>query len=129
MRLSISTQEESGYLTIKAVGEWTLDDLKGLADTIATEAKNRGYNRVLVDVSKISGLPREFDRFLLGEYVASTLRGIKVAAVYRTEDINKFFENTAVNRGAWINVLADKQTALQWLMKGKSKESNAGDGK
>lgn len=56
------------------------------------------------------------DRFLIGEYLASVLRGIKMAIVYKKIYANKFFEDTAVNRGASIKVFPDQETALQWLM-------------
>ncbi len=56
------------------------------------------------------------DRFYMGEYIASALRGIKIAIVYRKVYANKFFEDAAVNRGANVRVFPDKQTALQWLL-------------
>jgi hypothetical protein len=115
-RLSVSTKEESGYLSFEAAGEWDLDDLKGFADGVVAEARNRGYSRVLVDASRISRAPQEHLRFRLGEHVASVLAGVKAAVVTRGgEQSDKLFENTAANRGAWISVFDDRQAALKWL--------------
>lgn len=118
MGLSIDIQEEGGYLAITLVGEWALGELKDVAVVVAAESKSRGYSCVLVDASGVSESPPELDRFELGKQVASTLRGIKIAAVYRADYINKLFENTAVNRGASIGIFSDKLAALQWLMEG-----------
>jgi hypothetical protein len=116
MKLSVSTKEESGYLFSEAAGEWDLEGLKGFADGVVAEARNRGYDRVLVDASRISRAPQEYGRFRLGEHVASVLVGIKAAVLTRGgEQGDKLFENTAVNRGAWISIFTDKQTALKWL--------------
>jgi hypothetical protein len=47
-----------------------------------------------------------------------------VAVVYREEYITKFFENTAVNLGVLVSVVAGKQAALQWLLEGQSKKAD-----
>jgi hypothetical protein len=118
MNLSIDIQEESGYLACTITGKWITDELKNFINTLSAELKKRGYSRILADMSLVSGPPPEMDRFNLGKYVASVLCNVKIAIVYRKVFTNKFFEDTAVNRGALIKVFPDKQTALQWLMKG-----------
>jgi len=116
MDLSIDKQERSGYLTCTITGKWVTDDLKQYADTIGAELARRGHKRLLVDMATVVGPPPEIDRFYMGEYIASALRGIKVAIVYKKVYENKFFEDTAVNRGAYLMVFPDKETALTWLM-------------
>lgn len=116
MKLSIHIQEEYGYLDCTITGKWITDELKDYIETISTELKKLGYNRVLADMALVSGPPPEMDRFYVGEFIASVLPGIKIAIVYRKVLKNQFFEDTAVNRGAWIKVLPEKETALKWLI-------------
>ncbi len=120
MGFSVSLREGPGYLVLKITGEWNVDKLKNVADWSGAELKTRKDDRVLVDMSEVSGRPPDMDRFRLGEYVASTRRGVKVAVVFPKEHINRLFEDTAVNRGAWINVFGDEQAALEWLMADRS---------
>ena len=117
MDLSIDKQERSTYLTCMITGKWVTDDLEQYTNTIRTELARLGHKRLLVDMSTVVGPPPEMDRFYMGEYIASVLRGIKIAIVYHKVYENKFFEDTAVNRGAYLTVFPDKETALTWLMK------------
>jgi hypothetical protein len=67
------------------------------------------------------------DRFFMGKHVASALPGIRIAVIYRKVYANKFFEDTAVNRGAFIKVFPDKEAALQWLTRGQSSKPKIDD--
>jgi len=113
MGLSISIQKKSDYLAVTVTGEWLLDDLMNLMDTIKTESENHGCRRVLVDMNGVDKVPLELDRYELGKYAASILKNIRLAVVHRKEYINKLFENTSVNRGAPTYVVSDMETALQ----------------
>jgi hypothetical protein len=124
MNLSIDAQEGSNYLTCTVTGKWVTDELKNYTNTVYAELMKLGHGRLLADMSLVSGPPPEMDRFDMGKYIASTLRGIKIAIVYRKVYDNKFFEDAAVNRGALVSVFPDKQTALQWLL---GKEPNQPD--
>jgi len=116
MNLSIDIQEGSNYLACTITGKWVTGELKNYTDTVYAELMKLGYKRLLADMSLVSGPPPEMDRFDMGKYIASALRGIKIAIVYRKVYANKFFEDAAVNRGALVSVFPDKQTALQWLL-------------
>ena len=116
MNLSIDFQSESDYLACTVTGKWITDELKAFIDTVPAEIKNYRCSRVLADLSLVSGPPPEMDRFDLGEYIASVLRNVKIAIVYQKVFKNKFFENTAINRGAWLKVFPDKSAAIHWLL-------------
>lgn len=80
----------------------------------ATQIEN---TLILIDAFGLSAPKREFDRFLVGEAIAELLpQPMKVAALSRAELINKFAENTAVNRGARFLVCSNEDEALQWLL-------------
>lgn len=116
MNLSFYFQEDPGCLVCSITGKWVTDELKGFIDKASAEVNKQGHSRLLADMSLVSGPPPEFDRFNIGKYVASVLRGVKIAIIYKKVYSNNFFEDTAVNRGAWIRVFPDQKTAMQWLM-------------
>ena len=91
----------------------------GYLQIILDTCKNEGMNKVLVDALtlKRTNAPT-MDRFFLGQTVAALLGPkIKLAVVWPKEHINKFGETVAVNRGSWINVVGDVETAQNWLLR------------
>jgi len=117
MNLSIDDQTEPGYLACTITGKWVTNELKAFIDTISIELKKRGCSLLFADLSQVSGPPPEMDRFNVGKYVASVSGNVKIAVVYHKVFKDKFFEDTAVNRGATVKVFPDKLAALQWLLK------------
>jgi hypothetical protein len=90
---------------------------QGLAN-VSSEARKRNQKAILVD-SRIFGPPKaDFQRFLVGQSFARYFRGLKVAFVYQEELINKFAENTAINRGGDLLVVPDFDKAVKWLISG-----------
>ena len=116
MNLSLDIHDGSGYLACTATGKWITEELKQFIDALSTDLGKGGYTRLLADLSGVKGPPPEMDRYYIGEYIASVLRGIKVAIVYQKVYTNTFFEDTAVNRGAYLKVFPDKDSARKWLM-------------
>ena len=119
MSISVGSAQESGYRSIKVKGTYSLSDFQALADRIRAESLEHNCKNFLLDVSAVIGNVPVMHRFFLAEYVPK-LWGItiRVAVVYRAEDINKVFENTAVNRSVRTIVVPDVQTALNWLLGG-----------
>ena len=80
--------------------------------------------RILFDLTKWSKPDSEMTRFYTGKYLAETLAyHFKTAAFTQPEAINKFGENTAVNRGARFRIFTDETSAIKWLMEGANKSS------
>ena len=113
--LQIDIQEEEGYLSVNVSGSLSLKNLKELVDRVLAESKKRSHDLFLVDMLRTGPPENEMDRFDIGNYVASELRGVKIAVVYPQKYTNKFFENTAVNRGAHLLVFSEKERAVEWL--------------
>lgn len=117
MGLETSVHEETGYLVIRVEGTFEIGEMKRVIESLMAESGRRGHDRVLVDISKVGGSIKQFDRFLMGQHMASVWRpGLRVAVVYRAEDINKFAEGVATSRGADMRVVPDMASALHWLM-------------
>ena len=117
MDLDITITEKSGCLFIRAAGYYSLENMKDLFATIVSKSEECGYNHVLLNTNEVAGSIPELDRFLLGEHAASLWRPkLKMAIVSQPENINKFAENVAVNRGANLQILDDDEKALEWLI-------------
>jgi len=117
MALDVSIHEEPGYLVVGVTGTFEIAEMKKMIQDLVLEGAKRGYDRALVDISKVEGPIKQFDRFLIGQHAAEYWRpGLRVAVVYRAEEINRFAEDVATSRGANLRVLPDVQSALHWLM-------------
>jgi hypothetical protein len=87
-----------------------------VATSILREAVKSGDTRVLIDAYGVSAPKSDIDRFDAGATIAELFRGrIKLAILYPPAIINKLAEDTAVNRGADVLVVADERVALEWL--------------
>ena len=124
MKLDVSFEEADGYLLVRVMGKWTPDAVRQGIEDVAQGAQERGYTRILLDLRKLSAPKTEFARYLAGKHIAEVWSQLKVAAVSPANLINKFAENTAVNRGANLTVLFDFNEALAWLMRSATTESN-----
>jgi len=109
--------QESTHLAVTCRGEWTHASVVALVESIVEMAASSGHKRILVDWLEVSAPHSEFDRFQGGALVAELIRPPrKLAVVYRSELINKFAENAAVNRGADMLVCGTRDEALNWLL-------------
>ncbi|MCO6431589.1 MAG: STAS/SEC14 domain-containing protein [Deltaproteobacteria bacterium] len=117
--ICVNYVEDPDYFLIILRGDFDLQGITALLPELLERALRSRSCRVLVDAYKLSAPREEADRFRLGEKIAEAVRGrFKVAVLSRFEHINKFMEDTAVNRGATIFVTNDKDEALEWLLGG-----------
>ncbi len=126
--MSTTTEFSSrhGYLLVKVIAPWTEETAKHVIHESRTEATKQGYKRILFDLTKWSKPDSEMTRFYSGQYLAETLASnFKTAAFALPEAINKFAENTAVNRGAWFRIFPDEASAIKWLTEGANQSSEA----
>jgi hypothetical protein len=116
MTLSIESRIEGRRVRFDVSGAWNLTDIFALIDRVRQEADAAGLAAVLVDLSAVPGPIPQMERFFAGERVAAVLRHrIRLAVVARAEYIDKFGENTAVNRGARMAVMLSEEHARAWL--------------
>jgi hypothetical protein len=109
-------RDESGYLRVELSGEWNLGELKGLAKTIQIRVEEGGHRKILIDALRTTTAPNLSSSFFFGEYISTLFLGFKIALVIRKEFISGLLENVAVNRGVFLSVFSDKQSALKWLL-------------
>ncbi len=119
MNVEMEFEARANYLFVRARGPSDPESVRKALMMIRDKALETGLTRLLVDARGVGAPVREFDRYLMGEAMAELLRApFKVAFLYRAESINKFAENTAVNRGANVLIVAEEAQALDWLLRG-----------
>jgi hypothetical protein len=55
--------------------------------------------------------------FIIGEYAAKRLSGLRIALIQAAGQVKKLLEDTAYNRGLRILIVEGRQDALAWLDK------------
>ncbi len=85
---------------------------------IHKKAIELNQHRVLIDATTASGEYWELDKYDIGVAISELFKyPFKVAAVEAPENITKFSEDTAVNRGASYYVAFSIEEGLEWLLK------------
>ncbi len=76
----------------------------------------------MIDIREKDGSIPEMDRFFLGEYIAklNLNKWIKTAVIAKKEQINKFSETVAQNRGAQLYISSTEEDAYEWLLSDKA---------
>jgi hypothetical protein len=120
MNLISSFKDEPGHLGVNLTGDWNLEDLKDFSKALHARAREKGYHKILIDALQTNTAPNTSSSFFYGEYVSTMFSGYKIALVIRKEFISGLFENVAVNRGVFLSVFTDRQSALQWLLSADS---------
>jgi hypothetical protein len=108
------------YLEVSFFDESTFSNLNKLLDQIVKECKKKNHKKVMVDLLNVKGSLSEIDRFKIGEKIAQLFPiPYRMLAIVKEERINRFGENTAVNRGANLHVASNKKDGLDWLLEKK----------
>jgi hypothetical protein len=125
MSINQRMQFQSGLLTIEADGEFSLEEAKSTFMEILGAVAQYQAQKVLFDGRNVRGKPREFERFLYGDFAAKeTIKlvnehGIvpRFAYVLRPplRDPQRYGETVAVNRGMIVKTFETPEEALKWL--------------
>jgi hypothetical protein len=117
MSIEISFAMKEGYLLVSARGQFERVAARAALTEVRAHAIKAGAMRILIDAQGLSAPATEFDRHLVGLAISELFpREYRVAALYKDEWINKFAENTAVNRGAHFLVTSKADEAIRWLL-------------
>ena len=125
MALKLTHERLENYLFVRVEGEWTEKAIQQAIDDVADVTRANGYTRVLVDALNLSAPSAEINRYLAGQHIAKTCRGLQVAVVYPKELDTGFTQVTAANRGAQMAVFSDLASAERWLMNDSAKPLRA----
>ncbi len=118
MESAITFEVRAGYLYAEGQGPGDQGTMREALRTIKARADEAGLTRILINARRVERPRQGIDYFLLGEFFAELFGArYRIAALYPREFINKFAENTAVNRGANLFVTDEEAQAVEWLMK------------
>lgn len=116
MPLDIKLTPMDGFLSVKAVGRATLQDMFDMISLIAAEVSRTGDRRVLVDQTEIEEEFRFTDHFAIGERVVTICGNLeKAASVVRGERRTGTSEKVAQKKGVQLRVFVSCDEALAWL--------------
>jgi hypothetical protein len=105
------------YLAVDIRGDRNSVDMKATLTSIRDQAAELGATRILIEGRNFAAPRTMFDRYVSGTiYAELFVPPIKVALLYRSDDITGFTEDTAVNRGADFATFGSQVEALNWLL-------------
>ena len=116
---------ESGLLKVEANGEFSLEEAKRVFLEMLGAVAQYQAEKVLLDGRNVKGNPREFERFLYGEFAAQET--VRLAHKHKIvpwfayviheplRDPGRYGETVAVNRGMNIKVFETMEEAFEWL--------------
>jgi hypothetical protein len=116
---------ESELLKIEANGEFSLEEAKSTFLEILAAVAQYQAKKVLLDGRNVLGKPREFERFLYGEFAAQEC--MRLVDTYRIvprfayvlheplRDPHRYGEIVAANRGMLVKTFETPEVALEWL--------------
>ncbi len=124
MDVELTFEERSGYLLVKGRGPSDLESTRKALMLIEEKTRQAGLTHILIDAREVQAPRRELDRFFMGEFVAELFGArYRLAILYLADRINKFAENTAVNRGANMLVTAEEDDAVEWLLRDMARQT------
>lgn len=117
MPLSMQFESHDGYLEARLAGVWQLEDIREAIEAVRSKGEETGHDRLLVDMGRVAGRPSDSHRFEAAEATANAARGrFRVGLIPPAELSDRFFEDTARNRGAALHANADRDALLAWLL-------------
>ena len=105
------------HLIVGVAGEWTEESFRRLIDTACDQATQLGLNRIFLDMRAVSRPDAAITRYLSGIYVAKTIGSrFRMAALGAPENVTRYGETVARNRGCNFRVFTDDNQAMGWLL-------------
>jgi hypothetical protein len=105
-------------IEVRCTGTYQRGDVVTLMDALAEHAERHPVlKKCLVDIHEAQVILGIMGEYVVGEYAAKKLAGLRIALIQAPEQVKKLLEDTAYNRGLRISLVADRQEALVWLNK------------
>lgn len=109
-------EQRDGYIYVQYDEEYSFDVFVSISKQVFDLCQKENYKKVLVNVTKMPGKVRTFQRFEIGVQGSLIFRNlIKVAVLYRKEEIDWFAETVSKNRGLNAKIFSQMDEALKWL--------------
>ena len=109
-------ERKKGYLYVEYSKLYNMDDLVNLSKEALDISKSEGIKKLFLNVSQMPGKVKPMDRYEIGVKAAFLFRyKLKIAVLYKPEEINGFAETVASNRGMNVKIFGKREEALTWL--------------
>jgi hypothetical protein len=118
LAMQIDFENAGRYLAANVSGPYSLQGMRELIDQIAEESAKRRLERVLVDVSHMTGDAPTVERYQYAQYAAARLhRDVQkcAACAGSGQRLEPFTEVVAQNRGLQLRVFRERAEAVGWL--------------
>ena len=118
METDFVVEKRYQYLYLVVKGRYNRVGVRPYAQMIVQACEKSGLYKILVNALEVEGtdLPT-MERYFIGELVAEELPSkIKIAVTWPAPHINNFAETVAINRGGFIRVFGDIESAEKWLL-------------
>jgi hypothetical protein len=103
---------------VGCAGAFQRGDVIALIDALTVRMERRPeVKKCLVDIRDAEVTLGIMGEFIIGEYAAKKLVGLRIALVQGAGQIKKLMEDTAYNRGLRISMVEGREDALAWLNK------------
>jgi hypothetical protein len=128
MAEEVSIPEEGDYVLIRSYGGPSMEHLEQALHEVVKIHRERGIDKALVDSRGRELFPRVFEEFEGGILLASIVgHHVKFAVVVsHSPSAHRFFENVAVNRGAYVRFFENMESAREWLLANRREPGGGG---
>jgi len=109
---------QEGFLEVRFLGAFTVPRFKGQVELAVRACKERASTLLLLDYTRLTGVPTTLERYEISTHGANAAKGLtKLAGYARPEQVgDKFGALVARNRGLNVDVFADRDEAVRWLL-------------
>lgn len=109
-------EQRDGYIYVEYDEEYSIEAFVSTSKQVFDLCQKGNYKKVLVNVTNMPGKVRTFQRFEIGVQGSLIFRNlIKVAVLYRQEEIDWFAETVSKNRGLNAKIFSKLDEAIEWL--------------
>jgi hypothetical protein len=99
-------------------GPFQRADVVMLIDSLqARMERHPELKKCLVDIRDAHIALGIMGEYVIGEYAAKSLAGLRIALIQAPGQVKKLLEDTAYNRGLRISIVTGRDEALVWLNK------------
>ena len=113
----VTVRVEDQIIEVRSAGDVSAEQMKASLAEVVRLRNEQGIKRVLIDATDQTSLPPTMSIYEFAGQLSKLCRDIKFAVVGVSKLHNDitFMETVARNRGAYVRVFADSESALEWL--------------
>ncbi len=109
-------EQRNRYIYVEFDEEYSIEVFVSISKQVFDLCQTENHKKVLVNVTNMPGKVNTLQRFELGMQGAMIFRNlIKIAVVYRKEEIDWFAETVSKNRGLNARIFSQMDKAMEWL--------------